>query len=154
MTAIAREEIRVGEMVIRFLLEGEASAASVAVFEFEVPAGARIAAAHSHDGYDETICGLDGMLTWTLEGVAIDVGPAARPSFGMRRPFGTTTTWTRETVRKLRSPQETHEPSAQGAPGRSCPPAPRPDRASPLALPVSCGAASPCSWTNGCILQR
>jgi quercetin dioxygenase-like cupin family protein len=75
VTAIAREEIRVGEMVIRFLLDGEASGGSVAVFEFEVPAGARIAAAHSHDGYDETICGLDGMLTWTLGGVAVDVGP-------------------------------------------------------------------------------
>src|SRR4249919_4312448 len=69
------EEIRVGELVIRFLLEGEESAGSVAVFEFEVPAGAKVAAAHSHDGYEETIYGLDGVLTWTLDGTAIDVGP-------------------------------------------------------------------------------
>jgi quercetin dioxygenase-like cupin family protein len=75
MTVTTREEIRVGEMVIRFLLEGDESGGSVTVFEFNVPAGAKIAAAHSHDGYDETIYGLAGMLTWTLEGVAVDVGP-------------------------------------------------------------------------------
>ena len=34
---------------------------SVAVFEFDVPAGAKVAAAHSHDGYEETIYGLEGV---------------------------------------------------------------------------------------------
>ena len=75
MTVTTHEEIRVGEMVIRFLLEGEESGGSVAVFEFDVPTGAKVAAAHSHDGYDETIYGLEGMLTWTLEGVPVDIGP-------------------------------------------------------------------------------
>src|SRR6266487_3297860 len=75
MTVTTREEIRVGEMVIRFLLEGEESGGSVAAFEFDVPMGAKVAAAHSHDGYDETIYGLEGILTWTLEGVPVDVGP-------------------------------------------------------------------------------
>src|SRR5207247_6814969 len=76
MTVTTHEEIRVGEMVIRFLLEGEESGGSVAAFEFDVPMGAKVAAAHSHDGYDETIYGLEGILTWTLEGVLVDVGPA------------------------------------------------------------------------------
>ena len=62
-------------MAIRFLLEGEQSGGAVAMFEFDVPAGARIAAAHSHDGYDETIYGLEGVLTWTLEGVPTDIRP-------------------------------------------------------------------------------
>ena len=75
MAASTHEEITVGDMAIRFLLEGEQSAGSVAVFEFDVPAGAQVAAAHSHDGYEETIYGLDGVLTWTLEGTPIDVGP-------------------------------------------------------------------------------
>jgi hypothetical protein len=39
MTVSTREEIRVGEMRIRFLLEGEQSDGSVAIFEFDVPAG-------------------------------------------------------------------------------------------------------------------
>jgi quercetin dioxygenase-like cupin family protein len=69
------EEIRMGPLAVRFLLEGEASGGSVAVFEFDVPAGAKLPAAHSHDGYEETIYGLAGVLTWTLEGRQTDVGP-------------------------------------------------------------------------------
>ena len=69
------EEIKVGEVAIRFLVEGEQSAGSVAVFEFDVPAGARVPVAHSHDGYEETIYGLEGVLTWTIEGTPTDVGP-------------------------------------------------------------------------------
>jgi quercetin dioxygenase-like cupin family protein len=61
-------------MAIRFLLEGEQTAGSVAVFEFDVPADGKIAAAHSHDGYDETIYGLEGTLTWTVEGDETEVG--------------------------------------------------------------------------------
>jgi quercetin dioxygenase-like cupin family protein len=69
------EEIKLGELAIRFLVDGELSAGSVAVFEFDVPAGSKVAAAHSHDGYDETIYGLKGVLTWTIEGTPTDVGP-------------------------------------------------------------------------------
>jgi quercetin dioxygenase-like cupin family protein len=75
MPTSTREEIKVGEMAIRFLVEGEQSAGSVAVLEFDVPAGARVAAPHSHDGYEETIYGLEGTLTWTIEGTSTDVGP-------------------------------------------------------------------------------
>src|SRR6266542_5824279 len=75
MTTRTGEEIKVGQMAIRFLVEGEQSAGSVAVFEFDVPAGAKVAAAHSHDGYEETIYGLEGVLTWTVEGTATGVGP-------------------------------------------------------------------------------
>jgi quercetin dioxygenase-like cupin family protein len=75
MTTGTPEEIKVGEVSIRFLVEGEQSAGSVAVFEFDVPAGARVPIAHSHDGYVETIYGLEGVLTWTIEGTPTDVGP-------------------------------------------------------------------------------
>jgi quercetin dioxygenase-like cupin family protein len=69
-----QDEIQVGAVAIRFLVEGAQSAGSVAVFEFDVPAGARVPAAHSHDGYEETLYGLEGALTWTIEGTQIDVG--------------------------------------------------------------------------------
>ncbi|MBW8741760.1 MAG: cupin domain-containing protein [Acidobacteria bacterium] len=69
------DEIKVGEVTIRFVLEGDDSAGTLAAFEFAVPAGARVAAAHSHDAYDETIYGIDGVLTWTVDGTATDVGP-------------------------------------------------------------------------------
>ena len=75
MATTMRDKINVGGMAIRFLVEGEESGGSVAVFEFDVPTGTKVAAAHSHDGYEETIYGLEGVLTWTIEGTPIDVGP-------------------------------------------------------------------------------
>jgi quercetin dioxygenase-like cupin family protein len=75
MTASTHEEIRIGQLAIRFLVEGDASGGSVAVFEFDVPAGAKVPIPHSHDAYEETIYGLEGVLTWTIDGEPIDVGP-------------------------------------------------------------------------------
>lgn len=74
MAASTQETITVGQMSIRFLLEGGASGGTVAVFEFDVPSGAKLPGAHSHDGYEETIYGLEGVLTWTVEGTPIDIG--------------------------------------------------------------------------------
>jgi quercetin dioxygenase-like cupin family protein len=34
-----------------------------------------MAPAHSHDHYEETIYGVDGVLTWTVDGEPIAVGP-------------------------------------------------------------------------------
>ena len=75
MPTSTHEEIRIGQLAIRFLVEGEAAAGSVAVFEFDVLAGAKVPIAHSHDGYEETIYGVEGVLTWTVDGERIDVGP-------------------------------------------------------------------------------
>jgi quercetin dioxygenase-like cupin family protein len=75
MVTSTSEEIRIGELTIRFRLEGEESGGSIAVFEFDVPAGARVPVAHSHDGYEETIYGLEGVLTWTLDRRPTNVGP-------------------------------------------------------------------------------
>jgi quercetin dioxygenase-like cupin family protein len=68
-------KISIGGMAIRFLVESEQSGGSVAIFEFEVPAGVRVAAAHSHDGFVEVIYGLEGVLTWTVAGTSTDIGP-------------------------------------------------------------------------------
>jgi len=69
------EEIRVGQVAVRFLIEGKDSGGSVAMFEFDVPAGAKVPVAHRHDGYEETIYGLTGVLTWTVGGRKQDIGP-------------------------------------------------------------------------------
>src|SRR5919112_506064 len=75
MATSPAKEVSIGQLAVRFLLEGEASGGSVAVFEFDVPAAARVPIAHSHDGYEETIYGLECVLTWTLDGGRTDVGP-------------------------------------------------------------------------------
>lgn len=70
-----QEEIKIGQVAVRFLLEGKQSGGSLAMFEFDVPAGAKVPVAHSHDGYEETIYGLQGVLTWTVNGQKCEVGP-------------------------------------------------------------------------------
>jgi quercetin dioxygenase-like cupin family protein len=70
------ETICLGPLAVRFLITGENSNGSVAAFEVRVPDGQRLAApAHSHDHYEETIYGVDGVLTWTVNGKQVDVGP-------------------------------------------------------------------------------
>jgi quercetin dioxygenase-like cupin family protein len=72
----ADETIDYGPLGVRFLITGDQSTGSVAAFELFVLAGERLMApAHSHDHYEETIYGIDGVLTWTVDGHPIEVGP-------------------------------------------------------------------------------
>lgn len=72
----AEETIQCGLLTIRFLMTGEHSNGTIAAFEMTVP-GARglPAPAHSHDRYEETIYGIEGVLFWTVEGKRMEVGP-------------------------------------------------------------------------------
>lgn len=72
----SEEVIRLGPLRVHFLVTGENSSGSVAMFEVTVAGGARLMApAHSHDHYEETIYGVEGVLTWTVDGKVIDVCP-------------------------------------------------------------------------------
>lgn len=72
----ADETITLGPLSVRFLVTGDQSNGSVAAFELVVPAAHRLMApAHSHDHYEETIYGIAGVLTWTVDGARVDVGP-------------------------------------------------------------------------------
>jgi quercetin dioxygenase-like cupin family protein len=75
MSTGEREVIRVGALSIKFLVEGGDSDGSVAVFEATVPTGGRPPAPHSHDGYEETVYGLEGTATFTVEGATHEIGP-------------------------------------------------------------------------------
>lgn len=69
------ETIKVGPFSIRFLIEGSDSGGSVSVFECDVPADSQMAAPHSHDAFEETIYGLQGTSTWTIDGDSVEIGP-------------------------------------------------------------------------------
>lgn len=70
------EAIRLGPLVVRFLITGENSGGTLAAFELIVPAAQRLLApAHSHNHYEETIYGIEGVLTWTVDGKPIDLEP-------------------------------------------------------------------------------
>jgi len=74
MPVDSKEEIKIGQLTIRFLVEGKDSGGSVAIFELTVPPGAKVPVAHSHDAYEETIYGLQGSVTLTLAGQPIEIG--------------------------------------------------------------------------------
>jgi quercetin dioxygenase-like cupin family protein len=69
------EIIRVGQIGIRFLLEAADTNGAVAMFEFTVPVGAMVPVPHYHKAYDETIYGVEGVVTFTVEGKPVDIGP-------------------------------------------------------------------------------
>jgi quercetin dioxygenase-like cupin family protein len=70
------ETIQLGPLGIRFLVTGDDTGGSAAVFEFTVPGGEMLRApAHSHDAFEETVYGPEGVLTWTVNGRPIEVAP-------------------------------------------------------------------------------
>ena len=68
------EMITVGQLGVRFLVEGADSNGSVSVFECYVPANSKMPAPHSHDAFEETIYGLEGVTTWTIDGETTEIG--------------------------------------------------------------------------------
>ncbi|MBZ5503788.1 MAG: cupin domain-containing protein [Acidobacteriia bacterium] len=72
----SEETIKIGPLGIRFLLTGDDSNGKASVFEVRVPAGEKLAApAHKNDAYEEILYGIEGVLTWTVDGMPIEVGP-------------------------------------------------------------------------------
>ncbi|TXE12365.1 cupin domain-containing protein [Algoriphagus aquimarinus] len=68
-----KEIIRIGQVTIAFLLETADTNGSLAMFEFGVPVGAKVPLPHYHEHYDETIYGLEGVITFTVAGKPIDI---------------------------------------------------------------------------------
>lgn len=67
--------IPVGAISIDFLVDADDSGGSATVFECLVPADAKVPIPHSHDAFEETIYGLEGVCTWTIDGQARALGP-------------------------------------------------------------------------------
>jgi quercetin dioxygenase-like cupin family protein len=67
--------INVGALTMTFHVDAEQSHGSLTVFEVNVPAGARVPAPHSHDAFEETIFGLRGTTSWTVDGGEVAIGP-------------------------------------------------------------------------------
>ena len=74
----SEETIQMGRtgIGIRFLLTREDTNGTMSVFEVRVPAGQKLTApAHKNDAYEEVLYGIEGVLTWTVDGTPIEVGP-------------------------------------------------------------------------------
>lgn len=70
-----KETINCGQVTVDFLLEAADTNGSAAVFEFTVPPGAKVPLPHYHENFDETIYGLAGVMTFTVEGKVINIAP-------------------------------------------------------------------------------
>jgi quercetin dioxygenase-like cupin family protein len=75
MPNTAAEQIQLGALSVRFHVDADESGGSVSIFECEVPADARMPAPHSHNEFDETVFGLDGVTTFTVGGARTELNP-------------------------------------------------------------------------------
>jgi quercetin dioxygenase-like cupin family protein len=73
-----KEIIPIGQLEIRFLLDGADTSNRLCMFEFVVPARAKVPAPHYHVAVDEVVYGLEGILTFTVGGVRHELGPGAK----------------------------------------------------------------------------
>jgi quercetin dioxygenase-like cupin family protein len=72
--AIPKEVIVIGQIEIRYLLEGSDTKGALALFAVVVPPNVRVPAPHRHVTYDETIYGLSGVCTFVVEGNEFPMG--------------------------------------------------------------------------------
>ena len=73
MSSATKETIQLGGLSVRFLVEAADSNGSASVFECFVPAHSKMPAPHSHDAFEETIYGLEGTTTWTVDGRMLEI---------------------------------------------------------------------------------
>lgn len=67
-------EIQVGQLGIRYLLDGSAGA-SLGMFELTVPPGSNVPPAHSHSRNEECVYVLEGRLRYTVGSETRDLEP-------------------------------------------------------------------------------
>ena len=70
-----KKVIKAGGIEITFLLESKDTKGQIAMFEFLVPAGAKVPLPHYHESYDEIAYGLEGTMTFTVGEKTIDLRP-------------------------------------------------------------------------------
>lgn len=73
-SASAQESIMVGQMSIRYLIDGTATG-GMGIFELRVPPKSNVPPPHSHTANEECAYVLEGVLRYAVDGVARDLRP-------------------------------------------------------------------------------
>jgi quercetin dioxygenase-like cupin family protein len=73
MSDTVAQPIQVGALTVLFHVDADQSGGGVTVFECVAPAKGRMPAPHSHDAFDETAFGLEGVTSFTMGGERIDL---------------------------------------------------------------------------------
>ena len=68
-----REIVRIGQLQLTFLATGSETRGGLTLFEMLVPSQARVPAAHHHREVEEVVYGLQGTLTFTVDGVKHEI---------------------------------------------------------------------------------
>ncbi len=69
------EDIRVGSLELRFLCSKHDTGGGLDMFEMTCPPDGRMPVPHYHRDWDETIYGLSGVVTFTVDGKIVEIGP-------------------------------------------------------------------------------
>ncbi len=69
------ELIRIGTLELRFLCDKHETRGSLDLMEMTVPPEGQMPVAHYHRDWDESVYGLEGTITFTVDSTAQDIGP-------------------------------------------------------------------------------
>ena len=75
MPAELQDPITIGPITVTFTVEAEQSNGSVTVSRCDVAHGAGMPVAHSHDRFEETLYGVQGVTTLVVDGERVALGP-------------------------------------------------------------------------------
>ena len=70
--------VKIGQLEIRYLIDGTVSGAGMGMFELTVGPGARVPPAHSHKNNEEIVYVLEGVLRYSVDGEVRDLKPGER----------------------------------------------------------------------------
>jgi len=70
--------VKIGQLEIRYLIDGTVSGAGMGMFELTVGPGARVPPPHSHTNNEEIVYVLEGMLRYSVDGEVRDLKPGER----------------------------------------------------------------------------
>ncbi|HZT17924.1 MAG TPA: cupin domain-containing protein [Dongiaceae bacterium] len=70
--------VKIGQLEIRYLMDGTVTGAGLGMFELTVAPGARVPPPHSHRNNEEVVYVLDGVLRYTVDGETRDLAPGQR----------------------------------------------------------------------------
>jgi quercetin dioxygenase-like cupin family protein len=70
-----KEVIKFGDMEVHYCLDAEDTKGVNTLFKCIIKSGAKIAAAHYHEKFDETVYCLKGNVTYTVDGKTIELTP-------------------------------------------------------------------------------
>jgi len=69
------EVIGMGGLELRFHSTKDDTGGSLDMFEMSAQPGARVPVPHYHQTWDETVYGLEGRMTWRIDGQDVELGP-------------------------------------------------------------------------------